>query len=320
MDANELIKHINLIDIDNNNLLIKRDNSNDLIFTLDNKPINTGGYNKVYDCVDTVTNKTYILREFLEKEPFQSFCDNIKHIVLYVYIRKKIGNVKFIAQPYYFGYNMKNKNFYIIMEKAKYSLMDYLGFMKPDKKAITFLMYDIFYYLKKLNNNSIHFIHCDFKSNNIMLDSMNNPLIIDFGLARFNIINDDGTVVLYDTCDFKQAGRLNNDKPILNTIYDMLYLFDSIKYLDFTFNFIKNKNTHIFDHDNMNKLFDICKKTNKNIYSLDLEEYFKFSELNISLKELGENIGVLPPDEIQFNKKYLKYKKKYLSLLKKMTY
>ena len=63
--------------------------------------LKVGGYNKISIYTDASSNE-YIIRKSKSKdEQFESFYENIKHIILYILIRKYIGNIKFIPQPYH---------------------------------------------------------------------------------------------------------------------------------------------------------------------------------------------------------------------------
>ena len=70
--------------------------------------LSKGGFNKTDIYIDKTTHdyKEYIFRSSISpsfEDQFKSFYENLKHIILYIIIRKRLGNIKFIPQPYHFG-------------------------------------------------------------------------------------------------------------------------------------------------------------------------------------------------------------------------
>jgi hypothetical protein len=319
------------------------------------KTLSRGMYNKTDIYVDqTNNNKEYILRSSIKntiEDQFKSFYENLKHFILYIIIRKRLGNIKFIPQPYHFGLQINatlgGVTLYMIMEKGELSLDKYL--VKPtlptltpeDIKKIIFSIYCNLYELSSLTiregdiSTLLKFKHNDFKCNNLVVSKNGVPLIIDFGLSRFTLTDADKSIE-FISCEpgidkyYKSNGY--------NIIHDMLQLIASLNMVKKLvvkpfeiLKFINNKNSNILDTDVImremrfqfpgvnlgatplfQKFYDEFDLENCIIYSDDYEKY----TIEITPEELAYNIGLTVKDRIidQFEYKYKKYKTKYLNL------
>jgi non-specific serine/threonine protein kinase len=181
------------------------------------------------------------------------------------------GIVKFID---YFEENNKEKNtnnIYIVMEHLSggdlASLIIKNGPL-PEKKVIS-ISWNIAKSLEYLHKLGI--VHRDIKPENIVLDSQNNPKIIDFGLSRIISHNE-----FLDECfgTFYYASPEIHNKTKYNKSTD-IWSFGILIFYIFTgdFPFPKNKERALFS------IIDL-----KN--ELDFEDYYDFMDCSIELKNL----------------------------------
>jgi hypothetical protein len=340
------------------------------------KVLGNGSSNQISLCTAKDNGRTYIFRSaiishkdnepFNIKNEFNSFYENIKHIILYIYIRKVLGNIKFIPQPYYFGLDYDTNQVIFIMEQAKIDLGSYLILKKSEEpisldviKEVNKILFNIYYALYLINTSElINFRHGDFKYNNIMLTEDNLPLILDFGMSCFVLENNDRTKLIFNNTDTVNPTKIYRDR-LLNVSHDMMHLLYTINkffpsFKNKLFMLPQNKfnvlNSYVLDE--IIKLIELKFTKNKvelkyiNTYGpfyktyVDLEQLkpsqlitLKFTPeelskitsealLKITPKELADNLGItFNPVEIfpAFERKYLKYKIKYLQL-KKLLY
>lgn len=327
------------------------------IFTY-KKHLSSGSFNKtdIYEDRTTSNFKEYIFRSSkigtTISQQFFSFYENLKHIVLYIIIRKRLGNIKFIPQPYHFGLKRGatgNITLYMIMEKGKSTLDDYIETSTLSTLDIKKLVFSIYYNLYELSNLCIHdkdtttllkFKHGDFKCNNLVVSEKGAPLIIDFGFSRFTIFSrvsptDSGKSIDFESCE--SPGVYYPTLNGYNVIHDMLQLIASFNFIKksgfkpFTIlKFINNKNSNILDTDVITTIIN----SNYGYNAINLLHLFSFFYTDFNLikntskkytieitpSELAYNIDLTLADRItdEFEKKYKKYKMKYLNLVSQL--
>ena len=206
-----------------------------------------GSYNDIIKCKDDITSEKIIMRISRIDEPddemyindlYTSFLDNLKYIVLYIYCKCYI-KTKIMPELYLFGYNYKNKKFYMIMEEIEYSLEKYINYnFESDISLINIKLCNIFKLLELLNDSGLKFKHSDLKYNNILIDKLDNPLLIDFGLSSFVLPNSkiifepdniDKKIILNYHYKYPELDSLILDK--LNITHDMILLISSCYYI-----------------------------------------------------------------------------------------
>ena len=352
-------------------ILYKREKSNG---TTENKEfefertIAKGTFNNTSIYKDTTSMEKFIVRrsklfknwntEEDKEEIFKSFYENIKHIILYLLIRKKIGDYKFIPKPYYLGIDridegfMKGIEIIMVMELGTNTLRKYIEDNRTNIKLIRKQFLTIYTDLNKLS--IFDFRHGDLKCNNIVMSKKSNPLIIDFGYSQFSFMNESGRHILFKSQNTMLANYDKTTYNGYNQIHDMLQLIASVNFIeDFNadildplkiFKFIRNENTNILDETNIRKIFIALSDSNEdkpeykdNLFhifyngeSFDLTVLndhpdFNYIDAKISIyidpHTLAENIGLRPTDYLfeSYEKKYLKYKMKYLQLKMKRS-
>ena len=318
--------------------------------------LSAGTFNKTDIYIDKTTHdyKEYIFRSSTSstfENQFKSFYENLKHIILYIIIRKFLGNVKFIPQPYHFGLikdaDTNRITLYMIMEKGKVTLEKYFEKTTLTTEQIKKLVFSIYCDLYELSflriNDSdkstlLKFKHNDFKCNNLVVSENGAPLIIDFGLSVFQL-NDSYRKINFISCE-PTAFRSKYYKSKINgfnVIHDMLQLLASFNFINKPgFNpfeilkFTNNPGSNILDTDVIVSIIT----SRYGIYSLTSQTLFKkfYSmfdlrtitnptiTIEITPAELANNIGLTLADRIidRFEIKYKKYKMKYLNLVKQV--
>ena len=268
---------------------------------------------------------------------FHSFYENIKHIILYLLIRKYEGNIKFIPKPYYLAIDEDKYNFEIlmIMEKGDITLKDYIISNQSNMPLIRKQYYTIYKNLTDLQQ-ICNFRHGDLKTNNIVLTNKLNPILIDFGFSNFIIRHKDKGQVHFINLDTRFTQPYYY-KLYYNSIHDILQLIASsysVLGVDCgqIFKFTSNSKSNILDEDNVLDIFLIL----KNAYDMDFADIFRcfydFNKFNlleyeetldmpitigITPHQLAINLGLDEETSILrelYEKKYLKYKNKYLQL------
>ena len=332
---------------------IKSDGSTERkIFTF-KKYLSAGSFNKTDIYIDKTTHnyQEYIFRSSTSSsfdDQFKSFYENLKHIILYIIIRKRLGNVKFIPQPYYFGLKKDPTGkitLYMIMEKGKATLSDYIEKTTLSAEHIKKLVFSIYCDLYELNSLCIKdgdistilkFKHNDFKCNNLVVSEIGAPLIIDFGLSRFTL-TDSGKSIDFTSCEPVSIRSVyyttNNGYNVIHDILQLIASFNFIPKPGFEpFNILKftnNQGSNILDTD---IIVSIIKSQfgSTASFSISLYRYFydrfdlrtirnpRFT-IEITPSDLANNIGLTLADRIidKFEKKYRKYKMKYLNLASK---
>lgn len=320
------------------------------IFTF-KQNLSSGSFNKtdIYEDRSTFNFKEYIFRSSISttlEDQFLSFYENLKHIILYIIIRKRLGNIKFIPQPYHFGLKKDTTGritLFMIMEKGKSTLDKYIETSTLSKENLKKLVFSIYCDLYELSNlyikdkdisTLLKFKHGDFKCNNLVVSEKGAPLIIDFGFSRFTL-TDSGRSIDFVSCESCGVYYTSNNK--YNVIHDILQLiasfnfitksgFEPFKILKFT----NNQNSNILDTDAITSIINskygqdainhraLFRKFYGN-FNLEKLGSIKYT-IEITPLELGYNIGLTLADRItdKFEKKYMKYKIKYLKLAGKL--
>lgn len=342
--------------------LFQKDNSHHMITSFElvrDLPLE-GYWNKIQIFKDNF-GKEYIFRFAIKKKEmiteaedeylFRSFNENLKHMILYFLLKYLNSDKKYkiIPEIYFFGLLVNSiteeKTFIIVMEKGNLTLEDYFKSMPTNYYEMRKKIFVIYRALEMLNDLGIHFKHGDLKYNNILLNSDNNPMIIDFGKSSLQL---DDLILEENVFSTKY------ENPYMNVTHDIMQLLCSLfipkiptifitensrKIEDYIFDvykilvFAKNKNNFILEGK-------IMKKIIQHKYCALFIPYTKFYysgrrgiDLNILLKEYPTISLVMRSDELarelnltdvddelifsKYEKKYLKYKTKYLKLKKK---
>jgi len=358
--TSDLTKNADKIGIftgDDRNLEFSRTKSSGEKFTQKftfKKYLAEGSFNKTM--IYKSGSKEYIIRKSVDpsmENQYLSFYENIKHIILYVLIRKYIGKTKFIPKPYFIGFKISSTGRFeilFVMEKGEMTVEDYvksimhLPYYEKDVTKLFFKIYKSYNELLKLN---INFKHSDFKLNNIVVTRMNNPLIIDFGFSTFEI-TDAGKTIQFNAYKNGPTGRVHvtltkypqDTKYGYNLVHDMLQLISSMLLIR-GFNpyniFVFKKNLEYILNGHYTRWFldaktyaskDSFRFFYKDIDLIKSESSFFLSDrtpikLYITPEELAESLELdvdeISSEEETFEKKYLKYKSKYLQLKKSLN-
>ena len=316
--------------------------------------LSAGSFNKTDIYIDKTTHdyKEYIFRSSTSstfEDQFKSFYENLKHIILYIIIRKRLGNIKFIPQPYHFGLKKDVSTgkitLYMIMEKGKSTLGDYIEKTTLSTEQIKKLVFSIYCDLYELSFLSIKagdistilkFKHNDFKFNNLVVSESGSPLIIDFGFSQFTL-TDAGKTIKFVSCEAINSVYYEAGPNGFNVIHDMLQLLASFNFITKPgfkpfeiLKFTNNPGSNILDTDvivslisslygsqsvNARALF----KQFYDVFNLRTIRYAPYT-IEITPSELADNIGLTLADRIidKFEIKYRKYKMKYLNLVAKL--
>ena len=327
----------NTLTIDLNNNITFMDNSIIPSNNTDFKYIDTigeGSYNKVSKYISN--NNDYIFREYKDQNNlFECFYENLKHLILYIIICRYISMIKIIPKPIamcvYNGVLTKKHNTYIgfISESGKYDFYTYMNkISQRDSLRIFFNIYKDLYNINNIPNMELCFIHNDMKPANVVITSLNFPLLIDFGLSSFKI-ND---ISFYEA--YYETGKFNNKNILNNRMYSLLcdsivFLYN-MNYYNFSYNIIDDINS-IYNIKNFKAIiFKI--KTNygysfhySHIYKLlfsDSYKIFIFNKYTYIYKpdDLLKAMHIKPDKVLVYDiniyyDKYIKYKNKY-NLLK----
>ena len=271
-----------------------------------------------------------------KKDIFNSFYENIKHIILYLLIRKYEGNIKIIPKPFYLAIDQDEYNLEIlmIMEIGDITLKEYIVANKDTMSLITKQYYTIYKNLFDLQE-ICNFKHGDLKTNNVVLTKKLNPILIDFGFSHFIIGNQDKGLVHFINLDIRYE-KPYYYKLYYNSIHDILQLIassNSVLGVDCgrIFKFTSNHKSNILDEDNVLEIFMALKDVNDMDFNdifrcfydfdkfslLDYEQTYGSNTIGITPHQLAINLGLDEETSILrelYEKKYLKYKKKYLQL------
>jgi len=219
------------------------------------KSAGSGSWNETFTCTDE-KGKQFIIKETntpnIDGEK-SSFYENMKHLILYILIRKYIGKLKFIPQIYHLGIIRKSKDkisVICIMEKGEHILGDYINLVRFENTQKLFLkIYNSLFIIE--DKLKINFKHNDFKENNILVSSDGKPLLIDFGFSEFKIDN----IQFYTLYNFHEKFDATSYFGY-NIIHDMMQLITSLynspnsSIVPYNiFKFVKNRNTNILDTD-----------------------------------------------------------------------
>lgn len=148
-------------------------------------------YNTIIKCEDNFSSKTVIMRISTKSDDvddlYDSFKDNLKTIVLYVYSKCYIPT-KIMPEIYAFGYNYVSNNFYLVMEHIEHQMDKFICTNYPcNVMMINHMICNIYKLLESLNYHGLKFKHSDLKSNNVLIDITGDPLLIDFGFSSFSL-------------------------------------------------------------------------------------------------------------------------------------
>lgn len=227
----------------------------------------------------------------------------------------------------------------MIMEKGECTLKDYLEKSTVTDlqiKKIVFSIYVDLWNIDSLFSNYINFKHNDLKCNNVVVSNTGAPLLIDFGLSQFDLIDADaGRMITFKSCESTIKSRYYYNKKGYNIIHDLFHLIASLNFVSRTnfkpfeiLKFTKNIGSNILDTDIIISIIKI-KYGSEMINSTQLFRQF-YSDFNLTLYnpstipitpiQLAENIGLQMSDTIvdKFEIKYRKYKEKYLKLKNKI--
>jgi hypothetical protein len=309
------------------------------------KKLSQGTFNKTEIYIDKTTHdyKEYIFRSSIGTnidDQFKSFYENLKHIILYVIIRKLLGPNKFIPKPYFFGLKKEangSVTLYMVMEKGESTLDKYIDEKKipvDQIKNILFSIYVNLFSLIALFGYKLNFKHNDFKANNIVVTSKGAPLIIDFGFSMFNLV-DGGRVLSFVSCEPTQNVVYYLDSNF-NIVHDLLQLIASLNFCtrkDFLpfdiFKFVKNSGSNIFDTPVIKSILTShYGPSSIDDYGLFRNFYKSFNLMTMVQPKLvaitpfvlAENIGFSWENRVTdtYEIKYRKYKEKYLYLKNKI--
>ena len=250
------------------------------------KFLSEGSFNQTAIYTDK-DDKTVIIRrtnydssKLLIKQQYVSFYENLKHIILYILIRKYISDInnKFVPRPYHLGFlqlSANNFNTIMVMESGKMDLDKNIGkYMGNDTETkIKILVCKVYYMLYMIETRlNINFKHNDCKGDNIVITDGGEPMLIDFALSEFTLDKltlDKVEFKAYgyndknDTCYILSNTMYTNSKynlvhDILQLIVNLWYIFKNVNYYHiFTiFTFTKDKNKYIMDGSMLKKYID----------------------------------------------------------------
>ena len=219
------------------------------------------------------------------------------------------------------------------MEKGECTLDEYFEKLTVTNLEIKKIVLSIYTYLWNIDSflsENINFKHNDLKSNNIVVTKTGAPVMIDFGLSQFNLI-DAGRTIKFISCESFIKSRYYYNVRGYNIIHDLFHLIASFNFVSRTnfkpfeiLRFTKNIGSNILDTDiiisfieskygrgmiNSNQLFRQF-YTDFNLLSYDP------NIIPITPTQLANNIGLQMSDVIidEYEIKYRKYKQKYLKL------
>jgi hypothetical protein len=234
------------------------------------KYLNRGGNNTILLYKDE-NRKEYIVRKSINTDgaissnsQYLSFYENIKHLILYILIRKFIGNIKLVPQPYHLGFRIlphSKIEVLMVMEKANLNLEEFIANPETPIEEIREIFLKIYqeYYL--LNNLRINFKHNDFKCNNILLTDTKSPMIIDFGNSTFTITDREKNIEFKSNSEDSHFNYNPETFSGYGIIHDMLQLITSTHFVNrvgfnpYTiFTFVNNLGSNILD-GNITKCF-----------------------------------------------------------------
>jgi len=304
------------------------------------KELTSGSFNKV--SLYSYNGNEYIIREASfdttsKLDPitqqFFAFYENLKHLILYILIKKEIGDVKLIPIPYLIGFYNGGKNdikSIMIMEKGGTTLSNYFQNIINEEQEIeiglnnkitptypnSFLnikiyLLNIYHYLYLIDTIlKINFKHNDLKCNNIVvsINSKQAPLIIDFGFSEFiidNIRYDNnqrhiGEKQIVKNSKGQDLDYLETKENPYNIVHDFIHLISSLYFIKII-DFIKSYKIGNEEYKNIDviDLFKFAHNQNSNILDSDnLKHYLgfiytKFIELNYNIKGM-----IIKPDDL----------------------
>ena len=300
--------------------------------------------------------RTVVLRKTLKSNKtaiYQSIYENIKHIILYLINRANIGKkYQLVPTPLFMGIykNAKGESdLFFLMEKGDYTLDEGLHsifesimndtFADNDKMKLKVMTYSFYKFLTLLNEKLDYFAHSDFKFNNALLKN-GKIMLIDFGFSSFKLFD------LVFRSEHNSIYYPSFEKQY-NPVQDLCQMLSSINFV--VRDFLKKK--EIYTQSNLtkiiNKLDEAVNIPGKNFigYKIFSESFIKsfekhthyseiwrlfykenFHNINleftsfISTNEMKTDYGITFSAKKLYNhfyyQKYLKYKKKYITLKK----
>ena len=205
-----------------------------------------GTYNNIIKCEDGLDNIIIFrisMNHYEEDDPdfyneqYELFIENLKTIVLYIYSKCYLP-IKIMPDIYGFAYDYTNKQYYLMMEYIENTLNDYIIRKIKNIDIINSMICKIYKILELLNEFGLKFKHGDLKSNNVLINSDDNPLLIDFGFTSFVIPK---STICIEKIQINSYYLLNyHDKypeidPIisnkLNSVHDLILLIHSMQYI-----------------------------------------------------------------------------------------
>jgi hypothetical protein len=307
--------------------------------------LTAGAYNKVSEY--TLNSEKYIFRESINSDIFDTFYENLKHIILYIIMCRYNNQIKLIPKPIYIGWNNNNIHFL-----AEAGAMDFYKYINDNHRTvegikgieeICYKIYRDLYTINNVPNMNLCFKHCDMKPENIVLSILTGekniitkePLLIDFGFSIFKIDDIDFIRPATGSPEDRYSFINKYDTDIYyNAIFDFMILLYTIIYkyktIIFNYNFPKDKPQFILGYSVLNNIFyRIHKKyspTNEMHYLqianfIERDKIISHYDFKISPVDLLSFMGVDQNGKecMRYNhrcyyKKYIKYKNKYLAL------
>jgi hypothetical protein len=185
------------------------------------KNLQHGSFNKLSEY--TIYSDKYALRQSILpnttiEDNFNSFYENLKHIILYLLMCRYNSQIKLIPKP--IGMGWYNNSICFLSEAGEIDLFQYINtrlyminkdgnidFDSIDNtkilEKICFKIYRDLFIINQVPGMELCFMHGDMKSENIVLTKLLQPLLIDFGFSRF-VIDD---VLFIKTNDLKNENK-----------------------------------------------------------------------------------------------------------------
>lgn len=146
-------------------------------FVLKNK-IGEGSFGQVFNVFDTKLNCNYCVK----LEDLQS---KHKQLLYEASVYQLCLNKKLNCTPNMILFNMEGEFYYMIIERMKYNLKEYIkNCLKSKSTRYKFMMASKLIECLKKFHEGTRLIHRDLKPENIVVDEFENVFLIDFGLSK----------------------------------------------------------------------------------------------------------------------------------------